>query len=100
MKKFKIFRDKDLERLKSKDIFLWNSYDRWICFKLYYRKQHGVIFKHSQNYGLNLILLKNIKLSNEDFLRYMKWLSSNNKLNNFWSIKNNLNYYKQMKGLV
>lgn len=94
-----MFIDADLNRLKSKDISFWNSYDRWILFKLYYRRQNHVTFKHDKNYGLNLILLKNIKLSNEDFLRYIKWLANNNKLNNFWSIKNNLEYYKRMKGL-
>ena len=89
----------EVDRLISKPIENWTSMDRFSCFKLYYQKYNGRAFRHNKNYGLMLIMLKRIQLSNKNFVKYLKWLGKNKKLYSLYALKNHLKYYKSIEGI-
>lgn len=89
----------DINRLLSKPIDNWTSFDKFICFKVYFKKSNGRSFQHNKNYGLMLIMLKRIKLTNRQFVFYLKWLCERKKLYSFWALKNHFKSYCYEKGI-
>lgn len=90
----------NVDRLLSKPIENWNAYDRFLAFKLFFQKyNNGRNFQHSKNYGLMLIMLKRVSLSNKQFGRYLIWLGKRNKLYSLYALKNHLKQYKNQEGI-